>query len=205
MGTLVSEYIWVSMSTIGCFDRIASPDPNAPLHELVHVRKKEFPVRIPLRAHVAHVAPILRFHPYFLQGNHIVLTFGEAICDRSQALCAHFRKETESPWRERVAYQQLNVRICILRIDVRETIGLIGQLSLLRHVERPPVARSSQTASALAAKLVRRLCASAIYSCNCCIMVHRGRLRRRWVFILLLLTQCTTIGSPYIFLLLRMP
>lgn len=98
MGTLVREYICVSISTIGCRDKMARPEPKEPLREHENdIRQEKLPKRILRHAYLAHVTPILRFDPNFLECHHIVMGLRKAVRYCAQTLNTQFRKVLESP------------------------------------------------------------------------------------------------------------
>lgn len=72
----------VIVSTIGCLDRTARPDPNAPLREPCDVRQEKGAVCIVARTDFAHVPPVFGLDPDLLQSNHVILRFCQALCQR---------------------------------------------------------------------------------------------------------------------------
>lgn len=92
------EYIYDSISTMGCRDKIASPEPKEPLHEHRNdIRKEKFSKGILRQTCFAHVTPILGLDPNLLQCHDIVLSLRKPFRYRMQALNAQFRKVLESP------------------------------------------------------------------------------------------------------------
>ena len=98
MGVPVRRNMCVSIPTIGCLDITARPEPKAPLtSDSLYARQEKLAIGVLLRTDMAHVPPVLRLDPNFLERHNIVRRRRKAICNRSKTFRALFRKKSKAP------------------------------------------------------------------------------------------------------------